>query len=78
MFCDYKNMLGIPRQGVHQYRLGGLAIVDVVLTFLLALVVSRWIRQSFWWVLLVLFVLGIGLHRLFCVRTQLDTLLFSE
>ena len=32
--CKYKDILGVPGQGVHSFRIGGLAVTDVVLTFI--------------------------------------------
>lgn len=76
MLCKYKDILGIPDQGVHKYRIFNIAIVDVILTFLLALFVSYIFIVNFWITLLLVFLLGILLHRLFCVRTTIDKLLF--
>jgi hypothetical protein len=77
MLCQYKNLLGTPREGVHHYRIGGFALVDILLTFLIAFVISFIIKKSFWIVLLAVLFLGILLHRLFCVRTRLDKILFE-
>jgi hypothetical protein len=78
MLCQYANLLGIPHQGVHKYRIAGLAFVDVFLTFLGSLLIAIWLRKPFLPVFLFFFILGIFLHRLFCVKTTLDTLLFSS
>ena len=32
----YKNALGEPKKGIHSYRFMGVAIVDVLMTILLA------------------------------------------
>jgi uncharacterized membrane protein YcaP (DUF421 family) len=74
--CKYKNSLGIPNKGIHSYRLFGLAIADVIMTIILALIISYFSKWNVIYVLLTLFVLGIFLHRLFCVRTTIDKLLF--
>jgi hypothetical protein len=74
--CKYKNMLGEPHKGIHSHRLFGLAIVDVIMTILAAALISYFRKQSFATTLLCLFVLGIILHRIFCVRTTIDKLLF--
>ena len=74
--CKYKNMLGEPNKGIHSYRLFGLAIVDVIMTVLAAALISYFRKQPFIRVLLLLFLLGIVLHRFFCVRTTIDKLLF--
>jgi hypothetical protein len=78
MFCESKNIFGSPNQGVHHYRFLGLAIVDVVFTIVGAFLISLAIKKPFWMVLLFLFLLGIVLHRVFCVRTRIDTLLFPN
>jgi hypothetical protein len=76
--CKYKNILGEPDKGVHSYRLFGLAIMDVIMTIVAAFVISYLNKFSFLYTLLFLFVLGIILHRLFCVRTTIDKFLFPN
>ena len=74
--CKYKDILGKPGKGIHSYRFMGVAIVDVIMTIIGALLISFLIKKPFLLVLIVLFVLGIILHHLFCVRTTIDKLLF--
>jgi hypothetical protein len=76
--CKYKNSLGIPGKGIHSYRFMGVAIADVIMTIIGALIISFFIKKPFLLVLVVLFILGIILHRLFCVRTTIDKLLFPN
>ena len=73
--CPYSTIFGRPKEGVHKHRLFGVAIVDVLLTIVGAFLISR---RHFWIVLIGLFTLGIILHRLFCVRTTIDKLLFPN
>jgi hypothetical protein len=75
--CKYKNALGVPGKGIHSYRLFGVAIMDVIMTLIGALIISFLFKIKFWKCAVVLFILGIILHRLFCVRTTIDKLLFS-
>jgi fatty acid desaturase len=75
--CKYKDLLGEPGKGVHSYRIFNIAIVDVVLTILVALLISFLAKVSFKWTLLILFLLGIILHRIFCVKTTIDNLIFQ-
>ena len=75
--CPYKNILGKPNEGVHSYRFANIAIVDVIMTIIVALIISVVFAISFWKVLGVSFILGIVLHRFFCVRTTVDKLLFT-
>ena len=76
--CKYKYALGIPGQGVHSYRFMNVAIVDVGMTIVAAFLISYFFKFSFWIVLLSLFVLGIILHKMFCVKTTIDQLIFGE
>ena len=77
MLCKYKDILGIPGKGLHQYRIFNIAIVDVLLTILAAFLISYFLSFNFWITLIILFLLGILLHRLFCVKTTIDKILFS-
>jgi hypothetical protein len=75
MLCKYKDILGIPGKGIHTHVFG-IALADVVMTVALALVISRIAKTSLVYTTLGLFLFGIFLHRLFCVRTVLDKALF--
>lgn len=82
MLCKYKDIFGKPNEGAHKYRFYGFAIVDVLLTVFIALIISIIIKKSFDFyhfiiVLILFFLSGIVLHRVFCVKTKLDSLLFS-
>ena len=76
--CKYKNILGEPDKGIHSYRLFGLAIADVIMTIIAAFIISYFLKYSFFNTTIYLFVLGIILHRLFCVRTTIDKVLFPN
>jgi accessory gene regulator protein AgrB len=69
MSCQFKDILGKPGEGPHSIRLGGFAVVDSVLTILLAWYVSKWVDKPFPLVLLVVFIIGEILHWVFCVDT---------
>jgi len=77
MLSKYKDILGKPKEGLHKYRLFGVAIVDVLLTIIVALFISYFFKLSFWITLVILFLLGIILHRIFYVRTTIDKVLFK-
>ena len=74
--CKYKNYFGEPGKGVHSYRIFNIAIVDVMMTLIGALIISYLSGIKFIWSAVGLFLVGILLHRVFCVRTTLDKLLF--
>jgi hypothetical protein len=85
--CKYKNVLGEPNTGIHSVRIFNIAIFDVLSTVLVGVlfhqyIIVEWLQMSssikLWMVLAFLFALGIFLHRLFCVRTTVDRMLFDE
>jgi len=76
--CKYKNILGVPNKGIHSYRFFGIAIVDVIMTILFALFLSYFFSISFFYICIFLFLAGIIMHRIFCVRTTIDKLLFPN
>jgi len=77
IFKQFKDILGKPGQGLHSYRIFNIAIVDVLLTILLAFLISKYFVISIYKTVVVLFLIGIISHRLFCVRTTIDKLLFK-
>ena len=82
--CQYKDLLGKSGEGAHSIRIFNIAIIDVLATILLAVIIHQFILEklfhiywiSIWWVLVACFIIGIISHRLFCVRTTIDKLLF--
>lgn len=68
--CKYKDIFGKPNEGVHSYRILDIAIVDVIATII--------IGSIFNFNLFNLFLLGIISHRIFCVRTTVDKILFPN
>lgn len=76
--CPYKYILGIPGKGIHSYRVFNIAIVDVIMTIIGAIVISYFTKWPFLYLLGGLFLSGIILHRLFCVRTTVDKFLFPN
>lgn len=73
--CQYKDMLGVPNEGLHSYRVANIAIVDVLMTIAGSYVVSRVFKTSFLWTLLFFFLLGIVLHKVFCVDTTVNMMI---
>jgi hypothetical protein len=77
MLCQYANILGEPRKGVHEKRIPiiDIAYNDFVATTI-AGIIFYLIFGSYWFFFP--FILGIILHRLFCVNTTLNKLIFGE
>ena len=77
IFAKYKDILGKPRVGIHSYRFFDMAILELVMIVIVAFITSYIFKTTFLISLLIWFLLGIILHRLFCVRTTIDKLLFN-
>ena len=86
--CSFKNSLGKPGQGAHAWRIGGakgttegIALVDVVMTAVLAIIINRFVFKCSPYTTLLIFIslwiLGIFLHKLFCVKTTVTEAIFA-
>jgi hypothetical protein len=75
--CKYKDIFGKPNEGVHSFKIFNIAIVDVLLTILVSYILSLFTKYKFIYILLFMFIFGIVCHKLFCVRTTIDKLLFD-
>jgi hypothetical protein len=76
--CPYKYFFGEPKKGVHEYRIFDIAMVDLLSTILVSYLLSQYFNKDFYEVTIVLLLLGIIMHRIFCVRTTIDKILFYE
>ena len=85
--CKYRNIFGEPKTGLHNYRIFNIAVFDVLATLLVSVIIHQviiveWLKMYsiiiLWMVIVFMFILGILLHQLFCVRTTVDKLLFDE
>jgi hypothetical protein len=78
MLCQYKDVFGKPGTGVHSYRIFNIAYVDVLATVFLAFVIYLFMpNYNFLTILFFVFLLGIIMHHIFCVRTTVDKLIFG-
>ena len=68
-----------PRVGVHSIRLFDFAIVDILFTLVFAWGLQRYVYTdtSMWYIALFAFFAGIVVHRLFGIKTKVDTILFG-
>jgi hypothetical protein len=79
MSCKYNNIFGKVNTGVHSVRIWNLAIVDIAVVFVIASIIKSYFpHYNYTNILVILFVAGIVMHRLFCVRTTVDKLLFPN
>jgi hypothetical protein len=75
--CQYRHVFGKEREGVHAYRVFDIAIVDLALTVLAAYLINKRFKTGLVKTLIVLFIVGVVMHRVFCVNTKVDQLLFG-
>lgn len=75
--CKYKNVFGEPNAGIHKYRIMNIAIADVLIVLAIALALARIFGWPYVPTIVGMYLLGIVVHRLFCVRTAVDILLFG-
>jgi len=68
--CPYKYLFGEPEKGVHSYTFLGLAIVDTVLTIIVAFITSVATGLPFLLSLADWFFLGETLHYAFGTETR--------
>lgn len=76
--AKYNQLFGEAgsRQGLRAFRILGISLMDVFVVLLFAYVFSLLNGLSFWVNSGFMFVLGILVHRMFCVRTTVDRWLF--
>ncbi len=72
------TVFGEVGKGIHSYRVFDIAIVDVLLTFLVAFLISKFGKFSFYKVVIILFVVGVIAHRVFRVNTKINKMIFGE
>jgi len=77
MFCKYSDIFGKPNTGVHSIRLFNFAIVDILLTFALAYLLTNNKKNNYdiFNTFIILVILSIFIHKLFCVETTLTKFL---
>lgn len=78
MLCKYKHIFGKEGEGLHSIRIFNIAIIDVIGTVLLAFVISNYFKTNLWITMISLFVIAIILHRVFCVNTTVNKLIFGS
>ena len=70
IFSEYKDIFGVSREGIHSIRVFDFAIIDIIMTFIGAFIISYFFKFN-------LILLGQILHMLFCVETKFVSLFFN-
>lgn len=69
-FKKFKNIFGVPKTGVHSYRILDCAVIDYLLTILLALFTTLITKVPLVLTTILMFIIGIISHVLFGVETN--------
>ena len=69
-FKKYKNVLGVPKEGVHELRFLDTALNDYIGTILLAIITTYLTKMPLVMTTILSFILGEFLHFLFGVETN--------
>jgi hypothetical protein len=70
--------LGKENEGFHKTRFLGLALYDVLGTIIGAWLISKSFGFDFWITLVCAFCAGVILHRMFCVNTTINKMIFGK
>jgi len=76
--CPYKNAFGELNTGIHSYRILDIAILDVLVVVVLVWFPAKFFDLDFYTSLIAAFLVGIIVHRLFCVKTTVDKYIFGD
>lgn len=76
--CKYKHIFGKEGEGAHSIRVFNIAIVDVGLTILGAVILARMMGWNAMMTIVGAFIAGIIAHRLFCVNSTVNKAIFGE
>ena len=72
------KIIGVSGQGIHSYRIFDVAYMDVIVVLIGSILIAWLLKWSYGKTIVGMFILGIIVHRLFCVRTTVDKWLFHS
>jgi len=75
--CPYKYLFGKPGTWVHSYRFLDTAIVDYIVSIMIAMVITKFTKIPLVLTTIGVLLLGIVLHLLFCLKTGTEMWLTS-
>ena len=78
ILCKFRHIFGTEKEGVHSLRILNIAIVDVVGTVLLAWFISNVFKLNFLHMIIIIIILSIIIHKIFCVETTFTKFIFKN
>lgn len=67
--CNFSDIFGKPRTGVHSFRIFDIAIIDFLMTIIGGIIIAKYMKWNYIKTILLLFLIGHLSHLLFCVDT---------
>ena len=64
------------KTSIRDYRLFNIAIIDVIFTILSGIFIGKYFNYNIKNTIIILFLLGIIIHRLLNIRTTIDSIIF--
>jgi uncharacterized membrane protein YcaP (DUF421 family) len=77
IFNEYRHIFGKEKKGIHSYRLFNFAIMDIIFTIIGSIILTYFLKINVFILFIILILLGILLHYLFCVETTLNLYLYT-
>lgn len=72
------DAIGVPNVGIHSYRIFNIAYVDVIVVLLGSILLAWAMKWNYLKTIVGMFILGIIVHQLFCVKTTLGKLVLPS
>jgi uncharacterized membrane protein YcaP (DUF421 family) len=77
MLKKYKDIFGKEKTGIHKYRIFNIAIIDFIGTLIGSIAIAYYFKLNYILTILIVFLLAIIIHRLFCVNTTINKFIFG-
>ena len=77
-FCKYRDIFGKPNTGIHHIRIFDFAVMDIFGTILFAFIISQIYKYNIFIIIFILLLIAIVIHRIFCVNTKLNMIIFGK
>ena len=74
----FDKTIGVPNVGIHSYRIFNIAYMDVIVVLISAILIAWAMKWSYIKTIIGVFIFGVIVHRMFCVRSAVDKWLFPN
>lgn len=77
MLCSYRHVFGVEGKGIHSVRIANIALADLLMTLIAGVFITYYFEVNIYLTWGILILSGILFHRLFCVNTTINKLIFG-